>query len=79
MNSLNIFRQVKSMQRLIFGLIVLEVKLKWALNYFRWILLPSFIATLSFILSVHNELLIKVNNKRSYNFFWFSVVLVVTL
>ena len=46
------------MQRLIFGLIVLEVKLKWALNYFRVILLPSFIATLSFILAVHNELLI---------------------
>ena len=67
------------MQRLIFGLIVLEVKLKWALNYFRLILLPSFIAILSFILSVHNELLIKVNNKRSYKFFWFSVVLVVTL
>ena len=67
------------MQRLIFGLIVLEVKLKWALNYFRLILLPSFIATLSFILSVRNELLIEVNNKRSYNFFWFSVVLVVTV
>lgn len=67
------------MQRLIFGLIVLEVKLKWALNYFRLILLPSFIATLSFILSVHKELLIEVNNKRSYNFFWFSVVLVVTV
>lgn len=74
-----IFRQLKSMQRLIFGLIVLEVKLKWALNYFRLILLPSFIATLSFILSVHKELLIEVNNKRSYNFFWFSVVLVVTV
>ena len=72
-----IFRQLKSMQRLIFGLIVLEVKLKWGLNYFRLILFVSFIATLSFILSVHNELLIEVNNKRSYNFFWFSVVLVV--
>ena len=74
-----IFRQLKSMQRLIFGLIVLEVKLKWALNYFRLILFVSFITNLSFILSVHNELLIEVNNKRSYNFFWFSVVLVVTV
>ena len=46
-------------------LIVLDVKWKWALNYFRLILLPSVVATLSIIPSVHNELLIKVNNKKS--------------
>ena len=56
-------REINAKTDIWLTVVVLEVKLKhllkWALNYFRLILLPSFIATLSFILSVHNEVFIK--------------------